>query len=285
MFREALKITNNSIIIALPMIFGLKLIELYTMFINSSANSNEKLIFGTVTLVLMIGLFAAGWFYIVKKTIETNKKEFIMEKDKYKEIFETLKKMPEGIAKYFLSFVLAYLIFIAVQILILPFVVILGTKLFGHLDEGLYQSIQQLAAYNITVNDFVNGLTESQLFYFAKWILLFFTVLLCLSYIFMLWIPEIMYSSRNPFIALGTSIVKLFKNFFSSIGIYLVIILFIIVTLFVMLLLPKHPLTVLFFECLKFYSYMYFTILIFTYYNRKFITNGTQSEVDENEEE
>lgn len=284
MFKEALKITNNSIIIALPMILGLKFIELYTLFVNSHADSNAKLSFATITLVLMVGLFAAGWFYVIKKTIETNKKNFIMEKDKYIEIFDTLKKIPEGIAHYFLSFVGAYVIFITLQILLMPLVVLAGIKLFGNLEADLYLRIQELAAYKISMNDFVNGLTDNQLLYFGKWILLFIITMLILLYLIMLWIPEIMYSTTNPIVALGKSVAKLFKDFFKTFGIFLSILVFVFIAFFAVVMLPRHPLSILFFECLKYYSYMYFTILIFVFYDKKYNTQELKTENNDYEE-
>ena len=285
MFKEAFKVTNNSIILAIPMIICLKIVEIYTQLANSSADSNAKVAFATLTLIIMIGAFCAGFFYMVKKAIEIHKKVFVLDSDRHKEHLAVLKKFTEGISKYFLSFAGFYILSASIQILLLPLTILFGVKLFGDMSADLLQKLTILANDGSTaaIGDFVNSLTDANLSYLGKWILLFLLFLFIVLYFFMLWIPEILYNVKNPFIALFTSIKKLLKDFWKTFGLYILIYVFVFVLAFIMTYLPKHPLSELFFEVTRYYFYLYFIFLIFIYYDKKY--NTEDKPVEANDEE
>ena len=60
---------------------------------------------------------------------------------------------------------------------------------------------------------FLDSLTDTQLLKLSQWNLLFMAATSFISFIFMLWIPEIIYKTVNPLIALFRSIKKVFIKF------------------------------------------------------------------------
>lgn len=274
MFKETFKITNNSLILTIPMILCLKIIEIYTKYINSSADSGAKFLFAFLTLIFMTGAFCAGFFYLIKLAVEIHKKEYVLHSDRTKDILGLLKNFPEGIAQYFLPFTGAYVSFITMQILLLPIIAILGLKLFGGMSPEFVNTLQTFANDS---NSFVDNLTEQQILYLGYWVLLFLAFLFVLVYFLMLWIPEIMYKTKNPVKAIFTSIVKVFRRFLKTIGLYLSAFVFIFAFAFTMTFLPKNPLLILLFEVIKYYSYLYFIFLVFLFYDKNFNTSMVEN--------
>ena len=98
------------------------------------------------------------------------------------------------------------------------------------------------------------------------------------SFLLMLWMPEIIYTKRNPFIALFTSIKKLFVKFRKSIVLFIYISLcqFIISYLSTFALL--HPIAYMIMMIVYFYFIVYIVVLIFSYYDKEFNDNDQETE-------
>ena len=122
LFKEASKITNYNLILAVPLIIFVLIIDLYSMFSRYSIDSNPKLLLASITILFMFGVFCAGWFYMVGESIKLSKKVFVLDKDRAIASMNLFKCIPEGIGKFFLSFVGVYIIFFLIQILATPVV-------------------------------------------------------------------------------------------------------------------------------------------------------------------
>ena len=100
-----------------------------------------------------------------------------------------------------------------------------------------------------------------------------------IMYLLMLWIPEIIYKTPNPFVALWKSLVKLFKDFFTTVRLYLSLWFMGFALLFVNTFAVLNPFAYVFMSIVLFYFSVYFVILIFLYYDRKYTV--LESENDE----
>ena len=276
MFKEAFNVTNDSIIIAVPLIFFIKIVDLYSNFALYRADSTSKFLLALLTLIFMVGAFSAAYFYMVKKAIEISKKVFVIDSDRTKEILAIFKSAQDGISKYFLSYAGAYLILLALEILLTPLVYLLGVKLIGHIRPELLQGIQSVAADSNAISAFVDGLKVPDLMFFAKWSLLIVIVACLVVFLLMLWIPEIIYQTKNPMIALFKSIKKVFVNFFGSLKLYFS--LYFLGFLVLCLLSFSYSNLALYFvsNFVLYYFYLYMTILVFLYYDKKY--NVTEDE-------
>ena len=275
MFKNALKITNNSIILTIPLILFVYILDLYSMFTRYSVDSVPKIILASLTVMFMFVVFCSAWFYLVKKIVDLSKKVFVMDTDRSKATFHLLRSMPEGIGEYFLSFLGVYFIFFVIQILVTPVVYALGIKLIGTTDATSLQSIQTLAlgasasnSSNITL--FVDKMTPEQLVFFGKWSLLLMLTTSVLMYLLMLWIPEIIYNTKNPLTALVKSIVKLFKDFLNTFRIYLILWILGFLLLFFNTFSMINPLLYLVMCVLMFYYITYAVVVIFLYYDKNY---------------
>ena len=226
LFKEAIKITNYNIILAVPLIIFIKILDLYSLFSRANIDSAPKFLIASITVLFMFGVFCAGWFYMVEGAVKLSKKVFVLDTDRAKATMNLFKTFPEGVGKFFLSFVGVYIIFLFVQAIATPLVYILGVNIIGGLDPESMQYLQELTintelAGSQGMPAFIDNLSIEQIIFFGKWSLLFMSVTSIVMYLLMLWIPEIICCTPNPLIALWRSLVKLFKDFFTTVRMFL----------------------------------------------------------------
>ena len=274
-FRQAAKITNYNIILAIPLIVFVKLLDLYSLYSRVTVDSTHELILASVTVLFMSGAFFASWFYMVKEAIDLSKQVFVLDADRAKATMNLFKVLPVGIGKYFLSFVGFYIILFFIQIFATPVVYLLGVNIIGGLDTNSMQSLQLIAmdpsATNQSMAAFIDKLTPEQIIFFGKWSLLFMLVTSVIMYFLMFWIPEIIYNTINPLVALWHSIVKLIKDFFSSFRFFISIWLMGFALLFLNTFAVINPLAYIVMNIILFYFTVFVVVAIFLYYDKKFV--------------
>lgn len=269
LYKEAFKTTIDTIILATPLVLFTFVLSIYLSFSKSSINSVPLLILTVITVLLMISAFMSGWFYMVKKAVKLSQKVFVLDADRAKATFALLKTIPTGIGKYFLPFLVMNILLILIIILLSIFIHDIGMILVG--DVGIAPDVIKNALLSSeNLKPFLESLSYEQLVKLNYWnlLILFFNTIF--TFLFMLLIPEIIYSTSNPFKAMFKSIVKLFSKFYKSIKLYF----YIAVVNFILSLLNSIVAgnLILYFLVLLLYFYfiVYITVLIFTYYEKEF---------------
>ena len=220
---------------------------------------------------------------MVERAIELSKKVFVLDEDRAKATLNLFKSIPQGVGKFFLSFVGVYIIFALIQIFATPLVYLFGTKIIGVLDDASMISLQQtIMDPAITTNQgmavFIDKLTPEQLIFFGKWSLLLMIVTSIVMYLLMLWIPEIIYKTPNPLVALWNSLVNLFKDFFTSFRLFISLWLMGFALLFINTFAVINPVAYIIMNLALFYFSVYLVVLIFLYYDRKFSEHNDENE-------
>ena len=274
-FKQAAKITNYNIILAIPLIVFVKLLDLYSLYSRNTVGSTHELILASVTVLFMSGAFFASWFYMVKEAIDLSKQVFVLDADRAKATMNLFKALPVGIGKYFLSFVGFYIILFFIQVFATPVVYLLGVNIIGGLDTESMQNLQVIAMdpsiTNQSMAAFIDKLTPEQIIFFGKWSLLFMLITSIIMYLLMFWIPEIIYKTPNPLVALWRSVVKLFKDFFSSFRFFISIWLMGFALLFLNTFAVINPLAYIIMNIILFYFTVFVVVAIFLYYDKKFV--------------
>lgn len=274
-FKQAAKITNYNIILAIPLIVFVKLLDLYSLYSRNTVDSTHELILASVTVLFMSGAFFAYWFYMVKEAIDLSKQVFVLDADRAKATMNLFKALPVGIGKYFLSFVGFYIILFFIQVFATPVVYLLGVNIIGGLDTESMQNLQVIAMdpsiTNQSMAAFIDKLTPEQIIFFGKWSLLFMLITSIIMYLLMFWIPEIIYKTPNPLVALWRSVVKLFKDFFSSFRFFISIWLMGFALLFLNTFAVINPLAYIIMNIILFYFTVFVVVAIFLYYDKKFV--------------
>lgn len=282
LFKDALKITNYNLILTIPLIIFIKVLDLYSLYSKYTVDSIPKFILASITILFMFGVFCSAWFYMVERAINLSKKVFVLDEDRAKATLNLFKTLPDGVGKFFLSFVGVYVIFFFIQMIATPLVYILGANIIGSLDDASMMSLQKTVmdpavSANQGMASFIDKLTPEQIIFFGKWSLLFMVVTSIIMYLLMLWIPEIIYKTQNPLVALWRSLIKLFKDFFTSFRLYISLWLMGFGLLFINTFAVINPLAYIIMSIVLFYFSVYFVVLIFLYYDRKFIDTETSA--------
>ena len=281
LFKEAIKITNYNIILAVPLIIFIKILDLYSLFSRANIDSAPKFLIASITVLFMFGVFCAGWFYMVEGAVKLSKKVFVLDTDRAKATMNLFKTFPEGVGKFFLSFVGVYIIFLFVQAIATPLVYILGVNIIGGLDPDSMQYLQELTintelAGSQGMPAFIDNLSIEQIIFFGKWSLLFMSVTSIVMYLLMLWIPEIICCTPNPLIALWRSLVKLFKDFFTTVRMFLALWITGFIFLFISTFAVINPIAYILMSIVGYYFFVYMAILIFLYFDRKYVGGDEQ---------
>lgn len=269
LFKNAFKYTNDGIILATPLILFIWVVTLYLSYAANVVDTPPEMISALITLLCMIGAFCAGWFYMVKKSVELSQKEFILDEDRAKEKLALIKKIPAGIGQYFLSFVGVSLIMLVIFAIFAGIIYKIGLYYIGGIDFSTEQ-IKNVLGSPQDVKVFLDSLTETQLYKLARWDLLFLAATTLMSYLLLLWVPEILYRTQNPLVALFKSIKKLFVKFGKSLALFIYLTFLNLVISFANTFALLHPIIYMIMMIVYFYFLVYVVVLIFSYYDKEF---------------
>lgn len=269
LFKDSIKITNDNIILATPLIFFMWILSLYVGFSRLTVDSLPLAILSFVTVLFMTGAFFAGWFYMVKKAVQLSKQVFVLDSDKAKATFNLLKTIPAGIGKYFLPFI-GMIIFSLVVIAIVGALVFkLGMLLIGNLNLDPNQ-VRDVLTSTSDMKAFLDSLSFEQLIKLNNWNLLLLGTSSLMSFLFMLWIPEIVFQTKNPFKALFNSIKKIFSKPWKSVQLFIFMSILNFVLSFINTFSIINHILYFIMMVIYFYFLVYLVVLIFTYYDREF---------------
>lgn len=270
LFKNSFKLTNDCIILAAPLIIFLSILSWYLSYAISTVDNVPKIVLAGITTLVMASGFFSAWFYMVKKTLKFTNKLFVFDKDRAKAFGNLILSLPKGIGKLFLPFLGLISLSVILYGIIISVITFLVWKYIGSVN------IELLNANNLMVSskelfDEISQLPTKDLIVINCWYLL---VLICstiTSFFTMLWVPEIVYSEKNPFKALYFSVKKIFITFPKSIllFIYINILTFIISLLNTFLMFS--PVAYFIVLLLYYYLIVYIVVLVFSYYEQSFL--------------
>lgn len=270
-FIDAFKYTNNSVWLLSILVSAIFIVSMYIMV--SALRGVNPLI--TMSLVVLImGAVASGLFYSIKKSVA------ISADDLSHDVKSVFPLFYSGIGKYYLSFLGMFFLFFIFATLIIMGTFMLANSIICDVSElGIDPNafFQIISTDNNAINSFLTSLTAQQQAYFRAWNRLFFFSTHIFTFLLMLWIPEQVYTRKNLFVTLWTSVKKVIKNFPDLLCIFLTIS-FLNVVLTAFVLLPVNNTVLLFvFSILSMivplYLLLYDFYALFLYYQAKFVSS------------
>ncbi len=276
LFKEAFKTANDCIILAIPLVLFMWILSFYFAFSNAVVDTPAEIGLAFLTVLFMTGAFLSGWFYMVKNAIQISKVVYVMDEDRAKATMNLFKDIPYGIGKYFISFILMSLAFILIVSITAYLVFAIGREFIGNVFTP-----EQLSTALSSTQDmklFISSLDLEQLQKLCMWNLLIMGTTTVMSYLFMLWIPEIIYKTMNPLIALFKSIGKLFIKFSKTILLFIYISILNIIMSFLSTFTLVHPLLYILIMVIYFYFIVYIVVLIFSFYEKEFCEEESNEE-------
>lgn len=269
LFLDTIKITNDNIVLIPPLILFMWILSLYLAFARQTVDSLPLLLLSSVTVLVMTAAFFAAWFYMVKNAVSLSKKIFILDSDKAKAVFSLLKLIPDGIGKYFLPY-LGMIVFAVMIIAVVGMLVFRAGMFFiGSLELDPAQ-LKSIFSSAIDMKTFLDSLSFEQLIKLNNWNLLFLSVSSLLSFLCMLWIPEIVFQNPNPFSAVFSSIKKIIAKPWKAVKLFIFMSVLNFVLSFINTFSILNPVLYFIMMIVYFYFLVYLVVLIFVYYDREF---------------
>lgn len=237
--KENIITTNDCLILASPMILFFISIQWYIeTFKYGLIDYNSYFAFFFNLWIWIAGCFA-GWFYMLKKTLQFSKKTFLFDTDRNSALKKLFLCIFKGIGKFFFPF-------LGVISIIFLF--------------DLIKEVYMLYIYNSTFKPHYYELhifTNLIAFLITYWVIY--------------WIPEIIYTYKNPIKSLINSIKKAYISFKCSFKYYLLIYIIALIIHYSINDMKIYP-VLYFFELLLFYYFiLYAVIIIFRLYEKNFI--------------
>lgn len=270
LFKEAFKITNDNIILATPLILFLWIISLYMAFSRTTVDTLPELILSTITLLFMTAAFFGGWFYMLKKAVILSKEVYVLDDERAKATLNLIKEIPAGIGGYFLPFIGMSIFFLIIISIAGGIIYYIGMHFIGSIDMNGVQ-LQQAMANAQGIKTVLDTMPMEQLIKLNNWNLLFLAFSSILSFLMLLWLPEIMFKTKNPFKAFFISIAKIFKKPLNSIKLFFYLTLVNFMLSFISTFALFNSFIYMIMMIVYFYFMVYAFVLIFLYYDNEFV--------------
>ena len=268
-FLESFKRTNTSIILAIPLVIFILLAEIYYSSIKDLISDIPQMLLAIATIIFVLSAFMSSWFYMAKKTLKYSNKIFVFETDRGNAFKEILSSFHKGFGKLFLTFMGFILINIGIYYILhmlISFTIIKNVGIISFEGFNL-----QLLLNPLELHDKIINLSSGGELALSYWLCCMGICSSIISFITMLWIPEIVYSKNNVIASLFNSIKKIIISFPKSIMLYLYIQLLLLICAIISVICMNN--IYLYFLAILFYYYLfiYIVVLLYTYYEQTFL--------------
>lgn len=268
--RSSFQILKDNLIVLQPLIFYLILFGILMQPVYAAGTFNLTTIILLFVLFMLTAAFGAGWFYIIKASVDMKDEIYAAPEDKGIAQLGLLKKFFTGVGEYFMPMIAALLLYF---ILIGIFVFIslkAGMHYIGpvHLSPELTSSFAGSFkdTYELFASNKVPSDVQNKLF---MWNTFLSSISLLFSFLFMYYWAAIFYKTKNIFRALFLNFKFLFTHFIDSIIIIIFLSILNMITLMFSLLGSLNIIFSIISFLVIFFYITYSVTLVFTYYDEK----------------
>ena len=266
-FIKGFPFANNLLLITL----GLFMATFNTLYFGVSMQYGVNILIITLVLALLSSAIASGFCYIVKTSIEQKDSDKDFNKFNIRTTFDIFYT---GVGKHYLSFLGGFVLFFIILIVSMMLALLFANKFICPLSSmGLdIDTLQLVLSNQDALNTFASQMTKSQIFHLLE--LFYITNIITpgiVAFMLMLWVPEFMYSGKNVFVALFTSIKKLFSDFWNALCIYIIIMLGHFIIALICALFPQTSIMLYVGSLIFIYWMIYNIYTVFLYYKSKYV--------------
>lgn len=274
--KKAFDITRDNLIIAQPLILFLIVMMFTTATLTQQPNKYAYIVFLTANLLLSTA-FLAGWFYMVIKAIEHQKKADLGVYNNYKEKLQASaaigKEFFLGVGEYFLPMTITVIFYVIVNVLILFLGFKAGLKFLPYPNINWADFMTAANSTPVEMQHYVMSLSFAQIKAINLWIFYLGGIASLFAFLTMFVFPAA-YDKKDfflfvPFSAFNRNIVFIFKNFFGSVGIIVFLFLLNLVFSALSVIFSLNIILSVVGLLLSLYFTTYVIVLIFLYYEEK----------------
>ena len=267
--KKVFNLANKYMVLTIPLILFSLISSIYLTITSSGKIIN--LIFALFLSGLMVAVFLAGWFNMIKHAISEKY---------YDEPNKLLKEFVPGVGEYFLSTLGAL-----AKILILSLLIIIGSYYVGMAligDTGVSaEAFSKALETPQALKIFVTSLTTEQLSKLNSWYFFILSILATWYFVLMLYFPALFYKSKNPCLAFFYSLKDLInKKFFITLSIYILIFCTNFFISFISTLFMNNSVIHFVTTLMNFYFITVASVGVFYYYYENFINTQIGQNID-----
>lgn len=273
--NKSFGITWRNLILTQPFILFMLIFSILSGGLAGVMRNNAAFIVCTLSLLLLITAFLAGWFYMTKKTISFDLDDTTEADDKAYKSFGLVKQFFPGVGEYFLPVTLLGILYLLFTLCVVFLAFKLGIKYIGMPDIDIAK-LNAAADSSRDMQAYFSTLPYDKVLSIVKWVSYSFLIAIGIQFFTMWWIPALFYNTKNPLKAFLLGIKFLFRKFGASLGIMLFLMMFNFFISFVTTVSGQNIMLSLLSLLLFFYYATYYIVLIFLYYGQ----NGEHSAKD-----
>lgn len=263
-FIDAFSYTNKNFMLLTLMILFVFGVSMYVMI---STVSGVSPVMTLIITIMISAAMASGFFYSLKKSIDIEQKNISDEAP------STINTFYSGVGKHYITFLGVISLFF-----ILASLVILGTFMFAN------TFICDISKIGIDMRDFfailadsssmetvINSLNSTQQKCFRDWNRCFLISTQLFTFLLMFWIPELLYTKKNIFTALFSSLKKIITDLPNAFCIYLTILFLNYLVAVLTVFFGYNGTAVFLLSIFSLYLLVYDFFAIFLYYKARYI--------------
>src|SRR5574344_1789033 len=277
-FSNSLKITNNNLILATPLILFILFASTYLML--SPATKLFNIVIVLLLFFAMTAAFFSGWFYTIKLAVEDfvvpKKIDVVVSDDGNKsqvkeDTFFLIKQFPTGVANHFVQYFLMVILFFVLLTIVIFITFKTAYLLIGGIGISRPELFWALSSPE-AMRKIISSLTVEQQIRLSYWNLYFLFTTTLYSFIVMFWAPEIIYNEISVVKALAHSVVKVFKKFFRALTMFafLMLVYFLISIISTLI---RNAFIEFFMTVVYFYFLVHAAILKFLFYKKEYCSD------------
>lgn len=264
-FIKAFPLANNLLVLTILMLA----IFVVTLYMIIAAQTGVRGWISLLVIILLSSTFASGFFYLIKTNVDKMFNNETIEKSNIKQTFADLYT---GIGENYLKFLGMFVMFFVLATLVIFLTVLFIDKFLFPLAKlgNNLADFFAILAYPSQMDSVMQNMDAQQKIMLKEWSRSFLITTQTFTFLVMLWIPEVLYSGKNIFISLFSSIKKVVCDFPNALCVYLTITL-LNYLLAILLVFTGNSFVLFLLNIASLYLLIYNFYAIFIYYNTKYI--------------
>lgn len=217
-FSKSFTLLKNNFMVIQPLIFGVFVVMLVSMPLFQRKSVDFAFIFTLSVSVLCLTAFLSGWYNCIKYTISLKDKSYNTIEEKNKEQLEIIKVFLPGVAENMIPVTVTAVIYFVFAYFTTVLFNFITQKVFvyGNFPKDFFTVVNSAKTQQEITLYLQNNLSEKQILYSLA-VMGCGVAVYMLFNLLVLWLsPALIYSSKNPFVAIFQALKFTFTHFIDS---------------------------------------------------------------------
>ncbi|MBQ2644333.1 hypothetical protein IJG14_02010 [bacterium] len=273
-FKKAIILIKDNLMVIQPLFVGVLIIMLIITPLLANKLTNVSFVFTLILSVLCLNAFLSGWYNCVKYTVSLKNIVYNQVEEKNEKQIEILKSFLPGVGEYMFPITVVFIFYLFLAYVFIDLYRLFASKMFVINNfPSDFINVVNTASQSEIAKYIQNNFSSQQMHTLLLILACGFVMYFIFSIIVLWFAPAVLYTSKNPFIAVIESIKFTIKNLGQSFLIVLVMFLINLCMSFSNILITNQYLAFIP-MLLSFIYIMYYVVTVFLYYETKTQNNS-----------